>query len=64
MTEWKNTIQCPLSDNQCDLSFSATLHSSNDYAYTAPSFNQKVFILKFNQASGATINAQYMSDQS
>ena len=64
MTEWKHTVACPTSNNGCDLLYSSSFYSSNDYAYVVPPYDNKVFIFKFNQTSGAIVGTQYISDQS
>ena len=38
--------------------------SINDYVYGSPWYDNLIFILKFNKTSGATLDTQYLSDQS
>ena len=58
-----NTLPCPTSNSGWNLLYSSS-YSNNNYAYAFPSYDNKIFILKFNQTSGATIGTQYISDES
>ena len=64
VTQWMNTIACPTSNNSCGLCHSSSLYSGNDYAYASPCYDNKIFLLKFNQTGGTTLDTQYISDQS